>query len=168
MEVLKRLAPNYWLGYYAVYVVVFTYLAVVFRDSLAKWPELESLFTAAAIFAVSTGAALLAAVIMEGVGYMVLLIPKRVKELKEAGRKVGFQEGFRAGEEKRKEGRAEALKEGFDEGFRAARAGRKPQPDDEEPASLDGLIAWYHSGGITRDELDAILATRYNGKREAD
>ena len=41
MEVLKRLAPNYWLGYYAVYVVVFTYLAVVFRDSLAKWPELE-------------------------------------------------------------------------------------------------------------------------------
>ena len=81
---------------------------------------------------------------------------------------MGFQEGFRAGEEKRKEGRAEALKEGFDEGFRAARAGRKPQPDDEEPASLDGLIAWYHSGGITRDELDAILATRYNGKREAD
>lgn len=161
MEVLKRLAPNYWLGYYAVYVVVFAYLAFVFRDSLAKWPELESLFTAAAIFAVSTGAALLAAVIMEGVGYMVLLIPKRVKELKEAGRKVGHAEG-------REEGREEGRAEGFQEGFRAGRESRKPQPDDEEPASLDSLIAWYHSGGITRDELDAILAMRYNGKREAD
>ena len=149
MEVLKRLAPNYWLGYYVVYVVVFAYLAFVFRDSLAKWPELESLFTAAAIFAVSTGAALLAAVIMEGVGYMVLLIPKRVKELKEAGRKEGLEEGFH-------------------KGFRAGRESRKPQPDDEEPASLDSLIAWYRSGGITRDELDAILAMRYNGKREAD
>ena len=149
MEVLKRLAPNYWLGYYVVYVVVFAYLAVIYRDSLAKWPELESLFTAAAIFAVSTGAALLAAVIMEGVGYMVLLIPKRVKELKEAGRKEGLEEGFH-------------------KGFRAGRESRKPQPDDEEPASLDSLIAWYRSGGITRDELDAILAMRYNGKREAD
>ena len=160
MEVLKRLAPNYWLGYYVVYVVVFVYLAVIYRDSLAKWPELESLFTAAAIFAVSTGAALLAAVIMEGVGYMVLLIPKRIKELKEAGRKVGFQEGFRASEEKRREG--------FEEGFRAGRESRKPQPDDEESASIESLIAWYNSGGITADELEAIFSRRYNGKREAD
>ena len=165
MEVLKRLAPNYWLGYYAVYVVVFAYLAVIYRDSLAKWPELESLFTVAAIFAVSTGAALLAAVIMEGVGYMVLLIPKRIKELKEAGRKEARAESLT---EWREEWRAEALKEGFDEGFRAARENRKPQPDDDEPASLDSLIAWYRSGGITRDELDAILAMRYNGKREDD
>ena len=152
MEVLKRLAPNYWLGYYVVYVVVFAYLAVIYRDSLAKWPELESLFTAAAIFAVSTGAALLAAVIMEGVGYMVLLIPKRIKELKEAGRK---------------EGRKEGLEEGFHKGFRAARAG-KPQPDDEEPASIESLIAWYNSGGITAEEFEAIFSRRYNGKREAD
>lgn len=163
MEVIKRLAPNYWLGYYVVYIVVFAYLAVIYRDSLAKWPELESLFTAAAIFAVSTGAALLAAVIMEGVGYMVLLIPKRIKELKEAGRKEARAESLT---EWREEWRAETLKEGFDEGFRAARAG-KPQPDDE-PASLDNLIAWYRNGGITRDELDAILAMRYNGKRKAD
>ena len=149
MEVLKRLAPNYWLGYYAVYVVVFAYLAVIYRDSLAKWPELESLFTAAAIFAVSTGAALLAAIIMEGVGYMVLLIPKRVKELKEAGRKEGLEEGFH-------------------KGFRAGRESRKPQPDDEESASIESLIAWYNSGGITADELETIFSRRYNGKRESD
>ena len=54
------------------------------------------------------------------------------------------------------------------DGFRAAREGRKPQPDDEEPASLDLLIAWYNSGGITLDELDAIFAARYGGGRGTD
>ena len=75
-----------------------------------------------------------------------LLIPKRIRELKEAGRKEGRMEGFM-------------------EGFRAGIEGRKPQPDDEEPASLDLLIAWYNCGGITLDELDAIFAARYGGGR---
>ena len=66
MEVLKRLAPKYWLGYYCVYVAVFAYLTFVFYDTLITWPEIESLFAAAAIFAVSTGVALLAALITEG------------------------------------------------------------------------------------------------------
>ena len=86
MEVLKRLAPKYWLGYYCVYVAVTVFCAFIFWDELSKWPKIESLFAAAAIFAVSTGAGLLSAIIMEGGGYLILLIPNRIKELKDAGR----------------------------------------------------------------------------------
>ena len=82
-----------------------------------------------------------------------LLIPNRIRQIKEEGRR---------------EGRKEAFMEAFMEGFRAGRESRKPQPDDEEPASLDLLIAWYNSGGITLDELDAIFAARYGGGRGAD
>jgi len=38
------------------------------------------------IFAVSVGTALTSAIIAEGVGYVVLLIPKRIKKLKDEGR----------------------------------------------------------------------------------
>ena len=86
MEVLKRLAPNYWAGYYAVYVAMTAFLSAVYRDSLRTWPETEALVIAAAIFAVSAGVALLSAIITEGVGYVVLLIPRRIKQLKEEGR----------------------------------------------------------------------------------
>ena len=78
-----------------------------------------------------------------------LLIPNRIRQIKEEGRKEAFMEAFM-------------------EGFRAGREGRKPQPDDEEPASLDLLIAWYNCGGITLDELDAIFAARYGGGRGTD
>ena len=86
MELLKRLAPNYWAGYYAVYVLMTAILAAVFRAQLRTWPETEALFVAAAIFAVSAGVALLSAIITEGVGHVVLLIPRRIKKIKEEGR----------------------------------------------------------------------------------
>ena len=48
--------------------------------------------TAPATFA-AAGAALLSAIIAEGVGYVVLLIPRRIKQLKEEGRQEGRVEG---------------------------------------------------------------------------
>ena len=66
MELLKSLAPNYWAGYYAVYVAMTAFLSAVYRDSLKTWPETEALVIAAAIFAVSAGVALLSAIITEG------------------------------------------------------------------------------------------------------
>ena len=103
MEVLKRLAPNYWAGYYAVYVAMTAFLSAVYRDSLRTWPETEALVIAAAIFAVSAGVALLSAIITEGVGYVVLLIPRRIKQIKEEGRAEGVQEGIETGRAQERE-----------------------------------------------------------------
>ena len=98
-----------------------------------------------------------------------LLIPKRIKELKEAGRREGFREGF-------EEARREAFKEGFEKGRREAEALRSarerrrriPRTGDENLARLQNLVEWYNSGRITTDELDAVLSLRYGGGRGTD
>ena len=190
MEVLKRLAPKYWLGYYCVYVAVFAYLTVVFYDTLMTWPEIESLFAAAAIFAVSTGVALLAALITEGVGYVILLIPKRIKELKDEGRAEGREEGRAEGrEEGRAEGRAEALaeirengrvhgrredgergagEESHPEGIRESRGGGFREGRAEERSLVSSLLACHGRGEITLEQMRAILAEHYNGNGASD
>ena len=92
MNVIQRLAPNYWLGYYAVYLSVLIFLLVRHRDEVMDWSGTGYIFTLAAIFTVSVGTALTSAIIAEGVGYVVLLIPKRVKKLKDEGRAEGRME----------------------------------------------------------------------------
>ena len=87
MNVIQRLAPNYWLGYYAVYLSVLIFLLARHRDEVMDWSGTGYIFTLAAIFTVSVGTALTSAIIAEGVGYVVLLIPKRVKKLKDEGRR---------------------------------------------------------------------------------
>ena len=161
MEVLKRLAPNYWAGYYAVYIALFAYLAFVFREPLGNWPQTESLFVAAALFAVSTGGALMAAAITEGVGYVVLLIPRRIKQIKDEGREEWLEKG-------REEGREEGRQEGFEDAVRAGLATRKPQTVDEDIERLKRLMALHDSGDITAEEIGAILSRRYNGGGESD
>ena len=160
MEVLKRLAPNYWAGYYAVYIALFAYLAFVFREPLGEWPQTESLFVAAALFAVSTGGALMAAAITEGVGYVVLLIPRRIKQIKDEGREEGRKEGIEEGIEMGRQ-------EGFDEAVRAGFATRKPQTGDEDIERIKRLTALYDNGDITAEEIGAILSRRYNGGGES-
>ena len=46
-----------------------------------------------AIFGVAAGAALTAAITTEAVGYVVLLIPNRIREIKEEGRREAIREG---------------------------------------------------------------------------
>ena len=161
MEVLKRLAPNYWAGYYAVYIALFAYLAFVFREPLGNWPQTESLFVAAALFAVSTGGALMAAAITEGVGYVVLLIPRRIKQIKDEGIAIGREEG-------REEWLEKGREEGFQEAVRAGLATHKPQTGDEDIERLKRLTALYDNGDITAEEIGAILSRRYNGGGESD
>ena len=126
MNVIQRLAPNYWLGYYAVYLSVLIFLLVRHRDEVMDWSGTGYIFTLAAIFTVSVGTALTSAIIAEGVGYVVLLIPKRVKKLKDEGRREGRMEG-------RVEGRMEA------------RA--------EERERVGKAFARFERGEITFDEL---------------
>ena len=53
MSVIKRLAPNYWLGYYGVYMATLLFLCARHRQALLDWSDEGYLFTLAAIFAVS-------------------------------------------------------------------------------------------------------------------
>ena len=94
---LGEVAANYWLFYYLVYVAVVVAGAAVYWQSLLPGAENEGLYTLAAIFGVAAGAALLMAILLEVAGYMVLLIPRRIRELKERGREEGRQEGLEEG-----------------------------------------------------------------------
>ena len=83
---------QYWVIYYLIYVVCVVVLAGLRWQSLARGGD-EAIFLLAAIFGVSVGTALLSAIILEGIGYMVLLIPDRIRKLKAEGREEGRQEG---------------------------------------------------------------------------
>ena len=93
---LGGVAENYWLFYYLVYVAVVAAGVAVYWESLLPGDENEGLYTLAAIFGVAAGAALLMAILLEVAGYMVLLIPRRIRELKERGREEGREEGRQA------------------------------------------------------------------------
>ena len=93
---LGEAAANYWLFYYLVYVAVVAAGVAVYWKSLLPGGENEGLYTLAAIFGVAAGAALLMAILLEVAGYMVLLIPRRIRELKERGREEGREEGRQA------------------------------------------------------------------------
>ena len=57
----------------------------------------DELYALVAVFALAAGIALLAAILLEVIGRMVLLIPAEIKRLKELGRKEGLEEGRTVG-----------------------------------------------------------------------
>ena len=85
MEPLKNIAERYWIVYYLVYVVVVGVGTWRYRP----WQESgqDELLVLVGIFALAAGVALLAAILLEVIGRMVLLIPAEIKRLKEQGRK---------------------------------------------------------------------------------
>ena len=87
MTVLKSLAPRYWLGYYLVYVLASIAGTIRYHRSILEPTGNEDLYTMAAIFGVAAGIALMSAIITEAVGYVVLLIPKRIREIREEERR---------------------------------------------------------------------------------
>ena len=114
------------------------------------------------------GAALTAAITTEAVGYVFLLIPNRIREIKEEGRREAHAEGMREGriegreegriegrEEGRREGRAEAIREGLLDGRREGRAEAmregRAEARREVRSRLAKLRARYERGEITLD-----------------
>ena len=87
MTVLKALAPRYWLGYYLMYVLASVAGTIRYHRSLLEPTGNEDLYTITAIFGVAAGIALTSAIITEAVGYVVLLIPKRIREIREGERR---------------------------------------------------------------------------------
>ena len=116
---------QYWVIYYLIYVVCVVVLAGLRWQSLARGGD-EAIFLLAAIFGVSVGTALLSAIILEGIGYMVLLIPDRIRKLKAEGREEGRQEG-------REEGRQENQQQWMAWYERQQAAQRDGQPFTEPP-----------------------------------
>ena len=166
MNVLKRLAPRYWLGYYTVYVLTVIAGMIRYRRSLLEPTGNEDLYTMAAIFGVGAGVALTSVIITEAVGYVVLLIPRRIREIKEEGRAEGRQEGraeahaegMREGRaegrmEGRQEGRAEGRQEGRAEGRQEGRAEAMREARQEERERIARIRARYERGEITLDEF---------------
>ena len=98
MEPLKSIAERYWIAYYLVYVAMVGF--GIWRYRPLHETGKDELFVLVAVFALAAGAALLAAILLEVIGRMVLLIPAEIKRLKELGRKEGVKEG-------RTEGRVE-------------------------------------------------------------
>ena len=75
---------DYWIIYYLVYLVsVIALLALNWRNFTAD----NYVYLLAAIGGASIGIALFVGVVSEGIGYMVLLIPRRIKQLKDQGRR---------------------------------------------------------------------------------
>ena len=84
-----RGARDYWVIYYLVYVVSVIVLLAL------NWGGFTSdayVYLLAAIAGASIGIALFVAISSEGIGYMVLLIPRRIKQLRDEGRNESHQE----------------------------------------------------------------------------
>ena len=108
-----RPVEKYWIIYYIVFIGSFAFL--LWRHwSALRWDNETYVYLLAAIFGLAAGTALMSAIFVEVIGYMVLLIPARIKQLKEEGRKEGRKEG-------REEGREEGRKEGREEGQESER-----------------------------------------------
>ena len=110
MKLLRMAVGEYWIVYYLVYVAGVG-LGVWLYQRRLHWERVrdgDGIYLLAAIFGVSVGIALLAAISVEVTGRMVLLIPRAWNKLKEDSRREGRQEGR---EEGREEGRKEARQE---------------------------------------------------------
>ena len=126
----------------------------------------EEIFVSAAIFGAATGIALTSAVTAEGVGYLVLLIPRRIKQIKdealaearaevsaearekwrEEGRAEGREDGL-------KQGRVDGMREGVEEGLKTGIAVGARSGMEDERGRVRRLLAQYESGEITLDDL---------------
>ena len=88
MALFRRAVGEYWIAYYLCYVAIAVLGWWLNRERL-QWSQLlreDQVYLAAAILGAATGIALLAAIVLEVTGLMVLLIPKAWNRAKREGR----------------------------------------------------------------------------------
>ena len=98
--------------------------------------------------------------------HLFLLIPNRIREIKEDGRKEGRAEALAEIEARAKaqpERREEGLREGGEGLLKTAIKAGREMGIEEERERLANLIARYDRGEIDFDELRATLANRPDG-----
>ena len=116
MKLLRMAVGEYWIVYYLVYVAGVG-LGVWLYQRRLHWEQVrdgEGIYLLAAIFGVSVGIALLAAIIVEVTGRMVLLIPRAWNKLKEDSRREGREEGREEGRKEARQESSERLKEAYE------------------------------------------------------
>ena len=95
MTVMERWG-KYWVCYYGVFLAALALLLARYWYAL-DWRDESWLPLLAAIFGVSAGTALTITIFAEGVGFMVLLIPDRVRKLRAEGEAIGLAKGLAQG-----------------------------------------------------------------------
>ncbi len=119
---MKRFLDVYWVIYFLGYLIAIAILLWLFWGRLLDGDGLAQIFLLAAVFGTAAGASSAFAIIVEGGGRIVLLIPATVKKLKDEGRKEGHIEGHKEGKaEGLAEGKAEGKVEGLVEGLEVGR-----------------------------------------------
>ena len=96
MAVMERWG-KYWVCYYGVFLAILALLVARYWYAL-DWQDESWLPLLAAIFGVSAGTALTATIVAEGIGTMVLLIPKVAEKLRAEGEAIGLAKGLTEGE----------------------------------------------------------------------
>ncbi len=90
MEPIKSIAERYWIAYYLVYAIAVG--LGIWRYRPLQETGRDELYALVAVFALAAGIALLAAILLEVTGRMVLLIPDAIRKIKEQGREEGRKE----------------------------------------------------------------------------
>ena len=84
---MRRFLEVYWVIYFQAYLAAVALLLWLYWGDLTGEDRLTRVYLLAAIFGAAAGGSAVLTVIVEAGGYMVLLIPARIKKLKNEGRK---------------------------------------------------------------------------------
>ena len=84
---MRRFLEVYWVIYFQAYLAAVALLLWLYWGDLTGGDRLMRVYLLAAIFGSAAGGAAVFTIIVEAGGYMVLLIPARIKKLKDEGRK---------------------------------------------------------------------------------
>ena len=90
---MQRFLEVYWVIYFQAYLAAVALLLWHYWGDLAGGDRLMRVYLLAAIFGSAAGGSAVFTIIVEAGGYMVLLIPARIKKLKNEGREEGRVEG---------------------------------------------------------------------------
>ena len=84
---MQRFLEVYWVIYFQAYLAAVALLLWHYWGDLTGGDRLVRVYLLAAIFGAAAGGSAVFTVIVEAGGYLVLLIPARIKKLKDEGRK---------------------------------------------------------------------------------
>ena len=87
----------YWVIYFQAYLAAVGLLLWHYWGDLSGGDRLMRVYLLAAIFGSAAGGSAVFTIVVEAGGYMVLLIPARIKKLKNEGREEGIEVGREAG-----------------------------------------------------------------------
>ena len=117
---MQRFLEVYWVIYFQAYLAAVGLLLWHYWGHLMGGDDLVRVYLLAAIFGSAAGGSAVFTIVVEAGGHMVLLIPARIKKLKNEGREEGLAQGIVQGrEEGLAEGREVGLTEGLEEGQKA-------------------------------------------------